>query len=244
MRLKDKIAIVTGGAKGIGRKIVELFLQQGAKVYAVDYDSDSLEAFKAEVGNDRLRTYKVDIAFSDQVKDFFHQFSKEENELSILVNNAGITRDKLFIRMKEEDWRQVIRVNLGGAFLMSRAAVRIMMKARKGSIINISSVISLMGGVGQANYASSKAGLLGLTRALANELAAKNIRVNAILPGFIQTGMTEALPDNVKEDYLKQIPVGRFGKPEDVASAALFLASDEASYITGHFLVVDGGLSF
>ncbi len=245
MKLENKVALITGASGGIGKSIVALFLDEGAIVYGVDVnDKGMLELMENLNHPERFHPIRMDITSGEEVEKLFKLIASSYDRVDILVNNAGITRDKLIIRMSDDDWDKVIDVNLRAAFLLSRAAVKIMVKNRNGSIINISSVIALIGGTGQANYASSKAGLLGLTRALAKELASRNIRVNAVLPGFIETPMTESLKDEAKEEYLKSIPIGRFGKPEDVAKAVLFLASDDASYITGNFLFVDGGLSF
>lgn len=244
MKLKDKVAVVTGASGGIGKAIVSLFINEKAIVYGVDVNEQELNSLANQLANINLKPVKMDITNHKEIIELVDEIEKNHGKVDILVNNAGITRDKLIIKMSEEDWDTVLNVNLKAAFLLSREVSRIMIKNRSGTIINISSVIAFMGGYGQTNYASSKAGLLGLTRALAKELAGRNIRVNAILPGFIETPMTAKLKDDVKTEYLRRIPVGRFGKPEDVAQAVLFLASDESSYITGNFLYVDGGLSF
>jgi len=244
MKLDGKVALVTGAGGGIGKSIVSLFINEGANVFAVDISEDGLKGLSSLLQTKSLYTLRVDITDAAQVKSIFEQIEGNFGRLDILVNNAGITRDKLIIRMSEEDWDVVLNVNLRAAFILAREAAKMMIRSKGGKIINISSVIAFMGGVGQANYASSKSGLLGLTRALAKELATRNIQVNAILPGYISTPMTDALKEDIKKEYLAKIPLGRFGTPEDVAKAALFLASRDSDYITGNFLFVDGGLSF
>lgn len=244
MKLDDKVALVTGAGGGIGKSIVSLFINEGANVFAVDISEDGLKGLSSLLQTKSLYTLRADITDAAQVKSIFEQIEGNFGRLDILVNNAGITRDKLIIRMSEEDWDVVLNVNLRAAFILAREAAKMMIRSKGGKIINISSVIAFMGGVGQANYASSKSGLLGLTRALAKELATRNIQVNAILPGYISTPMTDALKEDIKKEYLAKIPLGRFGTPEDVAKAALFLASRDSDYITGNFLFVDGGLSF
>jgi len=244
MKLDGKVALVTGAGGGIGKSIVSLFINEGANVFAVDISEDGLKGLSSLLQTKSLYTLRADITDAAQVKSIFEQIEGNFGRLDILVNNAGITRDKLIIRMSEEDWDVVLNVNLRAAFILAREAAKMMIRSKGGKIINISSVIAFMGGVGQANYASSKSGLLGLTRALAKELATRNIQVNAILPGYISTPMTDALKEDIKKEYLAKIPLGRFGTPEDVAKAALFLASQDSDYITGNFLFVDGGLSF
>jgi 3-oxoacyl-[acyl-carrier protein] reductase len=244
MKLDGKVALVTGAGGGIGKSIVSLFINEGANVFAVDISEDGLKGLSSLLQTKSLYTLRADITDAAQVKSIFEQIEGNFGRLDILVNNAGITRDKLIIRMSEEDWDVVLNVNLRAAFILAREAAKMMIRSKGGKIINISSVIAFMGGVGQANYASSKSGLLGLTRALAKELATRNIQVNAILPGYISTPMTDALKEDIKKEYLAKIPLGRFGTPEDVAKAALFLASRDSDYITGNFLFVDGGLSF
>ncbi|MEO0143296.1 MAG: 3-oxoacyl-[acyl-carrier-protein] reductase, partial [candidate division WOR-3 bacterium] len=186
--------------------------------------------------------YFLNIADEKSVNETVERIMNDFTKLDILINNAGITNDKLLVRMTREDWEKVININLTGTFLMTRAVVKYMMKQRFGRIINIASVIGLIGNAGQANYAASKAGIIGFTKSCAKEFASRNIKVNAIAPGFIETRMTENLPDEIKQAYFKLIPLGRFGKPEDVANLALFLASDQADYITGQVIAVDGGM--
>ncbi|AZT90663.1 3-oxoacyl-[acyl-carrier-protein] reductase [Caldicellulosiruptor changbaiensis] len=243
--LKDKIALITGASRGIGRAIALKFAHNGANVI-INYSSSQSQAqsLKDEIEKLGVRALiiKCDVSNSEEVNAMFSQIEKEFGRLDILVNNAGITKDGLVLRMNEEDFDKVIAINLKGAFLCAKAASKIMIKQREGNIINISSVVGIMGNVGQANYAASKAGIIGLTKSLAKELASRNIRVNAIAPGFIKTDMTEVLSDKVKEMMLSSIPLGRFGEADEVANVALFLASSLSSYITGQVIVVDGGM--
>jgi 3-oxoacyl-[acyl-carrier protein] reductase len=236
------VAVVTGGSRGIGRAIVLRLASAGAKVlftYAAN-DAAAREVEEASAG--RAAGYKFDVTDAGAVAAFFEGPVKEAGRLDWLVNNAGITRDRLLLRMSDEDWDRVLAVNLKGAFLCSRAAARLMMKQRSGAIVNVSSVVAEMGNVGQANYAASKAGLLGLTRACAKELAGRGVRVNAVAPGFIETEMTEALPAEVKGRMLAAIPLARFGSAEEVAGAVEFLLGPASAYITGQVLHVGGGL--
>lgn len=244
MFLKDKIALVTGAARGIGRAIALTLAQRGADVAVVDLSIEEVRPVAEEIERlgRRAMALQGNIASSADVEDFVQKISGEFGRIDILVNNAGITRDTLLMRMKEEAWDAVISVNLKGAFLCTKAVSRLMMKQRYGRIINISSVIGLMGNAGQANYGASKAGLIGFTKSVARELGSRNITVNAVAPGFIITSMTEVLPANVKEKLMEQIPLGKLGNPEDVAYTVAFLASAEASYITGQTIAVDGGM--
>lgn len=243
--LEDKVVLITGGAKGIGKAIATTALRNKAKVAISDIDEQGVKNTAAELAKEYngecLGIYANVAEFSDcqkMIDEVLQQFGK----LDVLVNNAGITRDQLLLKMSDEDWEQVINVNLKGAFNCCRAAVRQFLKQRSGRIINISSVVGLMGNPGQANYSASKAGLIGLTKTLAKELASRNITVNAVAPGFIKTSMTEAIPEPMKQELITRIPLGRFGEPQDVANVVLFLASELASYITGEVIKVDGGM--
>lgn len=244
MVLIDKVALVTGAARGIGRVIALKFASAGADVAVVDISLEAAEAVAAEIRNMGRRAVAASgsVDKPEDVEAFVAKISSELGRIDILVNNAGITRDTLLLRMKEEEWDSVLSVNLKGAFLCTKAVAKLMIKQRNGRIVNISSVVGLMGNAGQVNYSASKAGLLGLTKSVARELASRNITVNAIAPGFITTSMTEVLSENVKKDLMTQIPLGRLGSPEDIANTALFLVSDAASYITGQTIAVDGGM--
>jgi 3-oxoacyl-[acyl-carrier protein] reductase len=234
--LEGRLALVTGGSRGIGRAIAVELANAGAQV-VVGYRSGADEAGQvaAEIGG---RAVQADVSDREQAA----RLVEEAGEIDILVNNAGLTRDGLIVRMSDEDWRTVIDTNLGGVFATCRAAARGMMKRRSGAIVNLSSVVGVHGNPGQTNYAASKAGIIGFTKALARELATRNVRANAIAPGYIETGLTEVLPDGVRDALLASTPLGRLGVPSDVAGAVRFLCSDEASFITGEVLLVDGGL--
>jgi 3-oxoacyl-[acyl-carrier protein] reductase len=242
--LKDKVALVTGASQGIGRDTSLALAQAGAKVVAAARNEEKLAALVSEIraANGEAVAVKMDVADAEQIKTGFKKVLEKFGRLDILVNNAAITRDGLIVRMKQEDWDAVIRTNLTGAHLCIQQALQTMMRARAGRIINIASVVAEMGNLGQANYVAAKAGLIGLTKAVAIEIASRNITVNAVAPGFIETPMTEVLSDKVKEDLKARIPLGRLGSARDVAAAIVFLASDEAGYITGHVLDVNGGL--
>ena len=248
MQIEDKVAIVTGSSRGIGREIALKFAENGAKVvvnYPVDAEAENAEAVADEVrdlGTEALAV-KADVTDTKEVKGLIKETRKEFDKIDILVNNAGITRDKLLMRMREEDWDSVLDVNLKGAFNTTKAVSRVMMKQREGTIINIASVVGLMGNAGQANYSASKAGLIGFTKSVAREMAARNITVNAVAPGFIETAMTDELSDKVIDEMTDNIPLEDLGQPEDVANAVLFLASDAANYITGEVIRVDGGMA-
>lgn len=243
--LEGKVAIITGGSRGIGRGIAKIFAQQGANV-AFTYSSSVTEANQLE---EELKTFGVKVkgyqsnaADFNQCEQLVEEVVKDFGTVDILINNAGITKDTLLMRMSEEDFDKVIQVNLKSVFNMTKAAQKIMLKQRKGSIINISSVVGVQGNVGQANYAASKAGILGFTKSVALEMGSRNIRCNAIAPGFIETEMTAALKPEIVEGWRNAIPLKRGGQPEDVANACVFLASDLSSYITGQVLRVDGGM--
>jgi 3-oxoacyl-[acyl-carrier protein] reductase len=242
--LKDKVALVTGASQGIGRDTALALAEAGAKVAVAARSEEKLSALVAEIaaaGGCGLAV-KMDVADAEQVKAGFKQVLEKFGRLDILVNNAAITRDGLAIRMKADDWEAVLRTNLTGAHLCIQQALPAMMKARAGRIINISSVVAQSGNAGQANYVAAKAGIIGLTKAIAIEIASRNITVNAVAPGFVETPMTDVLSDKVKEELKTRIPLGRMGSARDVAAAIVFLASDEAGYITGHVLNVNGGM--
>ena len=243
--LKDKVAIVTGASQGIGRDTALALAEAGAKVAVAARNEEKLAALVKEIvvlEAGQALAVKMDVADPEQVKIGFKAVLEKFGRLDILVNNAAITRDGLAMRMKQDDWDAVIRTNLTGAHLCIQQALPTMMRARAGRIINIASVVAQMGNAGQANYVAAKAGLIGLTKAIAMEIASRNITVNAVAPGFIETPMTDVLPDKVKEELKTRIPLGRMGSARDVASAIVFLASDEACYITGHVLDVNGGM--
>jgi 3-oxoacyl-[acyl-carrier protein] reductase len=242
--LKDKVAVVTGASQGIGRDTALALSSAGAKVVVAARNEEKLTALVNEItaAGGEAFAVKMDVADAEKVKAGFKQVLEKFGRLDILVNNAAITRDGLAMRMKLEDWEAVLRTNLTGAHLCIQQALPAMMKARAGRIINISSVVAEMGNAGQANYVTAKAGLIGLTKAIAIEISSRNITVNAVAPGFIETPMTDVLSDKVKEELKTRIPLGRMGSARDVAAAIVFLASDEAGYITGHVLDVNGGL--
>ena len=244
--LTGKVAVVTGAARGIGRKIALRFAEEGADVAFTDLKRDdnmqSLEKELAEIGV-KGKGYESDASSFDDAHKVVDEIVNDFGKVDILVNNAGITRDTLLMRMEEEMWDLVIKVNLKSVFNFTKAVQRYMLKARTGSIINMSSVVGVNGNAGQSNYSASKAGILGFTKSIAKELGSRNVRCNAIAPGFIITDMTDKLPENVKEEWIKTIPLRRGGLPEDVANVSLFLASDMSSYMTGQTLQVCGGMS-
>ena len=242
--LQDKVAVVTGASQGIGRETALALAEAGAKVVVAARNEEKLAGLAgaiAAAGGEAF-ALKMDVADAEQVKAGFKQVIEKLGRLDILVNNAAVTRDGLAMRMKKDDWDAVLQTNLTGAHLCIQQALPTMMKARAGRIINISSIVAQMGNAGQANYVAAKAGLIGLTKAIAIEIASRGITVNAVAPGFIATPMTDVLPDKVKEELKLRIPLGRMGSARDVASAIVFLASDEAGYITGHVLNVNGGM--
>jgi len=241
--MSDKrLAIVTGAARGIGRAIVLELLKQGRIVAGLDINADQLNELQAQAGPDCI-TRCVDITDTRKFTEVLEELAAEYNGIGILVNNAGITRDRLILQMTDEDFDKVIQVNLRAAFVATRIAARSMVRNKFGRIISLSSVAGVMGNAGQANYAASKAGLIGLTKSVARELARKNVTANCIAPGFIITEMTDKLPEPVKEGAKQMIPLRRFGTVEDVATTAAFFAGDEAGYITGQVLCVDGGMA-
>ena len=242
--LKGKVALVTGASQGIGRDTALALAEAGAKVAVAARNEEKLKALAGDIaaaGGVALAV-KMDVADAEQIKAGFKQVIEKFGRLDILVNNAAITRDGLAVRMKADDWDAVIRTNLTGAHLCIQQALATMMRARAGRIINIASIVAQMGNAGQANYVAAKAGLIGLTKAIAIEIASRNVTVNAVAPGFIETPMTDVLTDEVKDQLKTRIPLGRMGSARDVASAIVFLASDEACYITGHVLDVNGGM--
>ena len=242
--VQNKVALVTGASRGIGRSISLALAAQGAKIVAVDVDLQATEDFVAELKAAGTEAVAVqgNVTVAADVEQMVKVAKETFDRIDILVNNAGITRDALLIRMKDEDWDAVLDVNLKGAFLCTRAVAKVMTKQRSGRIINIVSVVGQMGNAGQANYCASKAGLMGLTRSNARELAKRNITVNAVAPGFIATAMTDALPEDKRQELAAQIPLARLGSAEDIAHSVLFLASDQAGYITGQVLGVNGGM--
>ena len=243
-RFQDRVAVVTGGGKGIGRAVAARLAAGAAQVVISGRDEASLESTCAEIrsAGGQAIWVKADVAKAEDADRLCTRTLEAFGKAEILVNNAGITRDNLVMRMSEEEWDQVVDTNLKGSFLCIRAFTRPMMKQRWGRIVNVSSVVGLMGNPGQANYVAAKAGLVGLTKAVAKELASRHITVNAVAPGFIDTAMTSALNEKVRETLLANIPLGRLGAPEDVAHAVAFLCSEEAGYVTGQVLTVDGGM--
>lgn len=240
----SRVAVITGATKGIGREIALELARSGASIVAIGTDAAALEEVVAAVQhqNGSALGISANIALPEDIERIFEEAMVRFGRVDILVNNAGITKDGLLLRMKDDDWDAVMNVNLKGAFLCSRAAAKIMTKQRYGRIINITSVVGQMGNSGQANYCASKAGLIGLTKSVARELAKRNITVNAVAPGFIETAMTASLSEKVREELASQIPLERFGTVQDIANAVSFLASEQAGYITGQVLAVNGGM--
>jgi 3-oxoacyl-[acyl-carrier protein] reductase len=242
--LDGKIAVVTGAARGIGRTIAEELAKEGADLALCDLKaewlSETAEAVKS-LGR-KVLCLAVDVSKTADVENVVSETLKAFSKIDVMVNNAGITKDTLMVRMSDEDWDSVISVNLKGTFLFTRAVGKVMMKQRSGAIVNMASIIGLIGNAGQCNYAASKAGVIALTKSAAKELASRNVRVNAIAPGFIETKMTDALSDEIKGKMLELIPMKRFGKPLDVAKVALFLAGEASSYMTGQVITVSGGM--
>ena len=239
------VALVTGGSRGIGRVISEKLARQGYNI-AICYSGNESAAqetiSECKKFGVQAMFIKADVSNETDVKNMFDEVKDLMGPVEVLVNNAGITKDGLLLRMSEEDYDAVVDTNLKGTFLCTKAAIKDMMKARRGKIVNITSIVGVNGNAGQANYAASKAGIIGFTKSVAREYGSKGITVNAVAPGFIQTAMTDNLPENVKESYLNQIPVGRFGSPEDVANVVEFLASEKSDYVTGQVIEVTGGM--
>ena len=242
--LENKIALVTGAARGIGQAIAVQLAADGADLALCDVQAEWLAdtAAKVQALGRRSQAYAMDVAQGAAVTEAVNKILADFGRIDVLVNNAGITRDTLLIRMSEEDWDAVLDINLKGAFLVTKAVVKFMMKQRSGAIVNIASVVGVMGNAGQVNYSASKAGLIALTKTTAKEMGSRNIRVNAVAPGFIHTAMTDKLSEPVKDAMLKMVPLGRLGEPEDVAKAVAFLASDNAAYVNGQTLAVCGGM--
>mgnify|MGYP001140781893 CR=1 FL=1 len=241
---ENKIALVTGAGRGIGRVIAEKFGEEGARLALCDLSRDLLAQTEKKIiqnGSEAL-SFPVDVSQASAVEEACKNVLKAFGKIDILVNNAGITRDNFLLRLSEEDWDAVLSVNLKGTFLFTKIASKAMIKQRSGVIINIASIVGRIGNAGQCNYAASKAGVIALTKSAAKELASRNIRVNAVAPGFIETKMTESLPEAIRGKMLNAIPMARFGSPEEVANVVLFLASDVSAYITGQVLTVDGGM--
>jgi 3-oxoacyl-[acyl-carrier protein] reductase len=242
----QRVVVVTGGSKGIGRAVCLRFAREGARILFVHYDPDEISVNEtlgllSEMGAEAYAE-KLDVSSFEAVEAFFAKAVKQFQRVDVLVNNAGITQDAFLMRMSAAQWDRVLGVNLTGVFNCTKAAIKSMVKERKGRIINISSVVGQIGNIGQSNYAASKAGILGLTKSVARELASRGIAVNAVAPGYINTEMTENLPEKVKESFLAQIPMGRMGEPEEVAETVYWLASDSATYITGQVIHLSGGL--
>ena len=244
MSLNGKIALITGGAQGIGRFISEELAGQGAHVVLGDINYEGAEKTAAEirVSGGKASAVRIDVSSATDVQGVFDSILKEYKPVDIVVNNAGITRDGLLVRMKEVDWDLVLNINLKGSFLCSQQAAKQMMKQKSGSIVNIASIVGVMGNFGQSNYSASKSGLIGFTKTLAREVAPRGIRANAVAPGFIDTEMTRVLEESVRSKLIEQIPLARLGQPEDVASCVSFLVSENASYITGQVINVNGGM--
>ena len=243
-RFDNKVAVVTGGCRGIGKAIVERFLNEGAKVYALDYAIPTPDEIFVENKKlaDNIFIKQLDVTNFEQVVQVIEEVIKEAGRIDFLVNNAGITRDNLLIRMEEKDWDAVLNTNLKGVFCCTKATIRQMMSQKFGRIVNMGSIIGVMGNAGQANYSASKAGLIGFTKSIAKEYGGKNILCNYVAPGFVETPMTDVLSDAVKQEYLKNIPLKRAATPDDIANVVAFFCSEDASYLTGQVVYIDGGM--
>jgi 3-oxoacyl-[acyl-carrier protein] reductase len=245
-RERSRVVVITGGSKGIGRSVAFKFAEEGARIVLAHYDADEVAAQETlktlQKRGVTAEAHKLNVSSFESVDDWFRGVVSQFERIDVLVNNAGITRDNLLMRMSEDEWDAVLGVNLKGVFNCTRAVVRPMIKERRGRIVNITSVVGQIGNAGQANYAASKAGVMGLTKTTARELAGRGITVNGVAPGFIDTEMTAALPDKVKESFLSQVPLGRMGTPNEVAEVVYWLCSDAASYITGQIIHVNGGM--
>jgi 3-oxoacyl-[acyl-carrier protein] reductase len=244
MRLENKKALITGALRGIGKTIADLFIAEGAEVWGLDYKTPEDLSDRVAAANGKLHWVQLDLSQTAAIDGAIESAVKEADGFDILVNNAGITKDNLSFRMSLEEWQKVLDINLTAAFFVARTVARDMIKKRKGSIINMASIVGIHGNGGQANYSASKAGLIGVTKSLANEVASRSVRVNALAPGYIESDMTAAVPEEARKKMIDVIPMKRTGKQEDVARAALFFASDDSSYITGQVLPVDGGMYF
>jgi 3-oxoacyl-[acyl-carrier protein] reductase len=242
--LENSVVLITGSARGIGFAIARSFVQSGATVIVLDLSAAAVDEAVAKLKEDGSAFgYVGNVTDSSGIEELFAQIVKEHGKIDTLINNAGVTRDNLMLRMKEDEWQMVMDINLKGTFICTQKVFKHMMKARKGSIINIASVIGIMGNAGQANYAASKGGMIAFTKSCAKEFSSRNVRVNAVAPGFIETEMTAHLSDEVRAEYGKAIPLGKMGSPDDVARLCKFLASEDSSYITGQTIAVDGGLT-
>ncbi|MCA9399022.1 MAG: 3-oxoacyl-[acyl-carrier-protein] reductase [Candidatus Omnitrophica bacterium] len=245
MKFKDQKVVVTGSTRGIGKEIAKAFADEGANVVILGRNGELADQVRDEIRqkNQNAESFACDVTNLENVTEIVNKILDKYRGVDILINNAGITKDNLLLRMSESDWDDVMNVNLRGVFNCTKAFTKVMLRAKKGKIINVSSVIGIMGNVGQANYAASKAGIIGFTKSIAREIASRGITVNAVAPGYITTDMTAQLKEEMRDEILKKIPLNRLGDPGDVANVCLFLASDEANYITGQTIVVDGGMA-
>jgi 3-oxoacyl-[acyl-carrier protein] reductase len=245
MRFKDEVVVVTGSTRGIGKEIALSFAKEGAIVFILGRNGETADKTRDELITQgfRAESFACDVSNLQNVQEIVNKIIDKHNRIDILVNNAGITKDNLLLRMSEEDWDEVIKINLRSVFNCTKALTKVMLKAKKGKIINITSIIGISGNAGQANYAASKAGIIGFTKSIAKEIASRGITVNAIAPGYIQTDMTAQLNEKTREELMKNIPLQRLGQAKDIAGVCLFLASKEADYITGQTIVVDGGMT-